>query len=668
VQQQLDMVGVALGLASWAAAATCSESTTGANKVLPQQQEQPLHQQRFFPRGNDLFSAQSPLHPKKALASEAKGRSIVEKLGSPLLDVRNVPLRTRGRYVVDALNQRIKWACGNWHGLEQTTGVPGGLHLVPIVELVARIRNLGFNCIRLPFSVQHVLNDPPINNSAVSANPQFVNATWRTMFRATIHAISQAGLMVILDRHMLWAGNNPSNFSLATGLWYANGISASDNVKALEVLAEMTANESLVVGMELINEPHDVIPGSWPDGGPEEPIFIDWGSNDPRHDLLMYYETAGNAVLAKNPNLLIILDGICAATTLDHVRNKPVHLSLPDRIVYSVHSYPFYDTRGMMYDATRRCVQGALAIMVLQLCLWQWWLRNGTPTVCAEWTACFAFGGLGFWGSCSAAFLYWADFQFRKGCIIFCDYLVESLFKYVMWALATCGFFFSTACLITLWRVCYKRGKLVFATHEKTGVPGNIAYHRWFPRRLVCESSSASKLHEARHPLCQVGASKYENIPLTFAKQPWQWRAALAVHLTVWMLFSFLFYLFFFSSWTGVQSTNWWFVKQMDGRWGFLLEEHKPYTAPVWIGEFGTANDSAFFRDSVSYFAEKDVDWGYWPLNPTRPCGGKVYLLAGFQPCKDPDSWIEDPFSVFADDWMSYRYPWQQERLLSIMK
>jgi len=69
----------------------------------------------------------------------------------------------------------------------------------------------------------------------------------------------------------------------------------------------------------------------------------------------------------------------------------------------------------------------------------------------------------------------------------------------------------------------------------------------------------------------------------------------------------------------------------------------------------------------VNYFAEKDVDWGYWPLNPTRPCGGKVDIFKGFQPCKDPDSWIEDPFSVFANDWKSFRYPWQQERLLRIM-
>jgi hypothetical protein len=55
---------------------------------------------------------------------------------------------------------------------------------------VARIGNLGFNCIRLPFSVQHVLRDPPIDNSAVLANPQFMNTTWRTMFQATVHAIA----------------------------------------------------------------------------------------------------------------------------------------------------------------------------------------------------------------------------------------------------------------------------------------------------------------------------------------------------------------------------------------------------------------------------------------------------------------------------------------------
>lgn len=682
------LVIVAFGIAVAAAAissVSCMPSPTGFwaarsttdTNMLPQQQQQRHRQQQLLSQQEDIFRRRPedfsrikrPLHPKKAFASESGGTLQVERNGSALLDVQNVPLRTRERYVVDALNQHIKLACGNWHGLEQTTGVPGGLHLVDIDVLVARIGNLGFNCIRLPFSVQHVLTDPPIDNSAVLANPQFINTTWRTMFQATVHAIAQAGLMVILDRHMLWAGNNPSNFSFATGLWYADGISASDNVKALELLAEMTVNESLVVGIELINEPHDVLPGAWPDGGPEKPIFIDWGGGDPRSDLLMYYETAGNAVLAKNPNLLIILDGLCAATTLDHVYSRPVHLSLPHRIIYSVHSYPFYDTRDIMYGLTRQCVLIGLAITVFQLLLLQCWLRNGMPTASSEWTACFVFGGLGFWSSCLTIVSFLAYRSFRRGEVIFCDYLIQSTFIYVMWVFAALGMLLSIACVCNLWMLVYKKRKnLTFLTCEDPCVPGNEIYRRWFLWRFFCKRSLAFKLHEARQPVCHVGAAKYTNIPLTFAKQPWKWLAALVVHLVIWLTATFLVFLLVFGCWTGVQSTQWWFFTQMDGRWGYLLEGGRPYTAPVWIGEFGTANNSAFFQDSVNYFAEKDVDWGYWPLNPTRPCGGKVDIFTGFQPCEDPDSWIEDPFSVFANDWMSFRYPWQQERLLPIMK
>eukprot|EP00419_Tripos_fusus_P012123 CAMPEP_0172664836 /NCGR_PEP_ID=MMETSP1074-20121228/6862_1 /TAXON_ID=2916 /ORGANISM="Ceratium fusus, Strain PA161109" /LENGTH=597 /DNA_ID=CAMNT_0013481059 /DNA_START=214 /DNA_END=2004 /DNA_ORIENTATION=+ len=578
---------------------------------LPQAQQQ--QQQQDVPRTQQL------LHAKRSGAAEGEGRSHVNNLGAPLLDVRNVPLRTRGRHIVDASNKRIKWACGNWHGLEQTMGVPGGLHLVHIDVLVVRIRNLGFNCIRLPFSVEYVLTDPPINNSAVSANPQFTNITWRTMFQATVHAIAQAGLMMILDRHMLWAGNNPSKLSMASGLWYANDISASDNVEALELLAEMTANESLVVGMEVINEPHDVFPGSWPDGGPDKPILINWGSKDPRHDLHVYSETAGNAVLAKNPNLLIIVDGLCAATTLDFVRDMPVRLSLPHRIVYSAHSYAFWDFRHYNHGWQLVAVEVGLAIMVVQLLLFQWWLRNDMPSASAELMVCFAFGGLGIVTGCAALVLCAGYIAFYRGCFQFCDYLIQTQLKYIGWVFAALAILFSTACVCTLWwLLCRRRGCAIFSLYKKTFKPGG---------------------------------SKYVKVPLTFTHHPWKWLAALVLHLTMWLSVCGLLFVFVIALQCGIFSTRWWFLTQMGIRWGYLLEEGKPYTAPVWIGEFGADHDSAFVRDSVSYFAEQEVNWGYWPLNPTRPCGGIIDAFTGFQPCKDPDSWVDDPFSVFADDW-----------------
>ena len=60
-----------------------------------------------------------------------------------------------------------------------------------------------------------------------------------------------------------------------------------------------------------------------------------------------------------------------------------------------------------------------------------------------------------------------------------------------------------------------------------------------------------------------------------------------------------------------------------DAMWGFLLEEGKPYTAPVWLGEFGTANDAwrdgqpkdtLWFSAIVRYIREKQVGWSWWAM------------------------------------------------------
>ena len=69
--------------------------------------------------------------------------------------------------------------------------------------------------------------------------------------------------------------------------------------------------------------------------------------------------------------------------------------------------------------------------------------------------------------------------------------------------------------------------------------------------------------------------------------------------------------------------------------WGFLLVQGKPYTAPVWVGEFGTCHTGAdcldgpegqssqglWFAGIRRYLDEADIDWAYWALNGTQARG-----------------------------------------------
>lgn len=62
--------------------------------------------------------------------------------------------------------------------------------------------------------------------------------------------------------------------------------------------------------------------------------------------------------------------------------------------------------------------------------------------------------------------------------------------------------------------------------------------------------------------------------------------------------------------------------------WGFLIVQDQPWTAPVWVGEFGTCNTSpdcvlapdfqgAWFETFIQYLDAGDIDWAYWPVNGT---------------------------------------------------
>src|SRR5258705_12062460 len=62
------------------------------------------------------------------------------------------PLRTSGRFIVDAGGHRIRLAGVNWFGAHQDLGVPAGLDRVHRTALAQTIAGLGFNSVRFPFS------------------------------------------------------------------------------------------------------------------------------------------------------------------------------------------------------------------------------------------------------------------------------------------------------------------------------------------------------------------------------------------------------------------------------------------------------------------------------------------------------------------------------------
>jgi endoglucanase len=136
----------------------------------------------------------------------------------------SLPLSTSGRWILGADGKRVKLTCVNWAG-HMETNTPEGLHKQSIDYIADFIKEQGFNCVRLTYSIDHALN-PNINVSeafTAAAEPAGVSVddmnnlfsqiqqknsfaggetTNRGVFEAVIAVLHARGVMTILDNHV----------------------------------------------------------------------------------------------------------------------------------------------------------------------------------------------------------------------------------------------------------------------------------------------------------------------------------------------------------------------------------------------------------------------------------------------------------------------------------
>jgi aryl-phospho-beta-D-glucosidase BglC (GH1 family) len=80
--------------------------------------------------------------------------------------------------------------------------VVNGLDIQPMGSIASKIRELGFNCVRLPFALDTYYLDPVIPEATLAANPDLVGKTAMEIFDATVQALTDQGLIVILNNHV----------------------------------------------------------------------------------------------------------------------------------------------------------------------------------------------------------------------------------------------------------------------------------------------------------------------------------------------------------------------------------------------------------------------------------------------------------------------------------
>lgn len=214
----------------------------------------------------------------------------------------------------------FRLASVNWFGGEGTNKTPNGTWAVGWKDIIDHIADIGFNCIRLPFSGTMMSATPPVEAFNAEMNPEFVGQTSLQIFDLIIEYCETKGIYIVLDHHRRSAGNGadgaPTDGSYTKAQWKADWLTMANRYK----------DNTNVVGADLHNEPHDLTWDDWADLVEEVGDHI----HTVAEDWIIFCEGVGN----------IDSDYYWWGGQLKGVEARPIVLSTTHaRVAYSPHEY-----------------------------------------------------------------------------------------------------------------------------------------------------------------------------------------------------------------------------------------------------------------------------------------------------------------------------------------
>lgn len=265
-------------------------------------------------------------------------------------------LFTDGNRIVDKNGKRV-WLTGvNWFGYNTGTNTFDGLWNSELKASVEAIADHGFNLIRVPISAelinQWAAGEYPKANYNNAYNTDLNSMNSLQIFDYFLKLAEENGIKVMPDIHS--AETNASGHNV--NLWYTSKVTVEDFYSALEWMAERYKNNDTIIAYDLKNEPHGK-----PYEGDGAAI---WNDSKDANNWKYVAETAAARILAKNPNVLILVEGteiypMDLATNSDYhstnekdyyfnwwggnlraVKDYPIDLGkYQNKLVYSPHDY-----------------------------------------------------------------------------------------------------------------------------------------------------------------------------------------------------------------------------------------------------------------------------------------------------------------------------------------
>ena len=261
------------------------------------------------------------MQPTKAPERQSKMRQIAArwKEGEPDF------FRTEGNKIVNSRGEEVRLTGINWFGMETGTYAPHGLWERNWEDMLDQMAELGYNTLRLPYS-NHMFDARSLPQGIdFERNPDLRGLRPIEIMDKIIEGAGKRGMRVILDRHR-------PDIEKQRELWYTKDYPEERWIADWRMLAERYKGNDTVIGADLHNEPHG---------------DATWGTNDPKTDWRLAAERAGNAILAVNPDWLILVEGIEKydgewfwwGANLKGVAKDPVRLDVLNKLVYSPHEY-----------------------------------------------------------------------------------------------------------------------------------------------------------------------------------------------------------------------------------------------------------------------------------------------------------------------------------------
>ncbi|MET9800016.1 cellulase family glycosylhydrolase [Streptomyces sp. NPDC006368] len=262
-------------------------------------------------------------------------------------------LHTKGNKIVDANGDEV-WLTGtNWFGFNAGERVFHGLWSGNITDITKSMADRGINIVRVPISTQLLLewkNGQATVPSGVNAyaNPEIAGKTSLEVFDHWLALCKRYGIKVMLDVHSAEADNSGHVYPV----WWKGAITSEQFYTAWEWVTARYKNDDTLVAMDVKNEPH---------GTANTSPRAKWDGSTDQDNFKHVCETAGKRMLAINPHLLVLCEGIeiypkagvswTSTTPTDYhsmwwggnlrgVRDHPVDLGAQnDQLVYSPHDY-----------------------------------------------------------------------------------------------------------------------------------------------------------------------------------------------------------------------------------------------------------------------------------------------------------------------------------------